>query len=505
MPRVRHNFRIRTYLLLLVLVSAVPFIAFSAILVTQTVASQTRGFGRDVTAVTRALSLALDSRMEGERTALQVLGRSPALSSGDLVAFHAEMQAAAALLNRWLSLSRPDGHQVLNTIRPYGTPLPSRTQAAHVMQVSATGRAAVSGFTRTALSGRPTATLDIPVAAPGGTGPPWVLAVTLELDDVEKLLRSQRLPQGWVGAVVDGDGLLLARTPDHDARVGTPASQDWIELSRIDREGWIAATTLEGVVTYTGYTRSDVTGWMVGIGVPRAVVRALLLQVLLRLAAFGAALTLVGAGAAVVVARRIARPISALARQDEEPASLDLVEAQQVAAALQAADAERRTAEAALRASEAELRVARELSLQSPWTADADGMLLTVSRRLSVRTGTAEAARLGRGWLDVVHPDDRADAVAAWDGAVLSGQPFDQTFRTRSTRDTSGTVASGPAHGSAGLPGAPGWVWVRSRAAALLGPDGRPSRWYGTTEDVDDRVRAQLALQVSEARLRHLT
>lgn len=37
----RHNFRIRTYLLLLVLVSAVPFIAFSAILVTQTVASQT--------------------------------------------------------------------------------------------------------------------------------------------------------------------------------------------------------------------------------------------------------------------------------------------------------------------------------------------------------------------------------------------------------------------------------------------------------------------------------
>lgn len=498
----RHSFRIRTYLLLLMLVSAVPFIAFSAILLTRTVALQTHGFGRDVTAVTRALSLALDSRVQAERTALEVLGRSPALASGDLPTFYAELQVAAALFDGTLSLSRPDGQQVLNTDRPQGAPLPRRTQAAHVARVSATGQAAVSGFTRSALNGMPVATLDVPAAAVNGVGPPWVLAVTLHLEDIEALLRSQRLPQDWVGAVVDGNGLLLARTLDHDAKLGMPASQNWITSSRVEPEGWVAATTLESVVAYTGYTRSDLTGWMVGIGVPRAVVWAPLVRALLPLAAFGAALTLVGVGAAVLVARRIARPIVALARQDAAPSDLNLVEAQQVAAALQAAGAERRAAEDALRASESELRAARELSPQSPWTADADGMLLTVSRRVSASTGTPETARLGRGWLDVVHPDDRVGAATAWDGAVRSGQPLDQTFRVQSAGGASSAVASGPHPGGAG---APGWIWVRSRAAALLGANGRPSRWYGTTEDVNDRVCAQLALQVSESRLRHLT
>ena len=490
-PRLRRSLRIRTYLLLLMLVSAVPFIAFSAFLVTRTVAQQTRGFGRDVTAVARAMSLALDSRINAERTALEALGRSPALAAGDLSAFYKELLAASALLNGTVSLSRPDGEQVLNTQLPMGTPLPRRAKAAHVAQVSATGRPAVSGFTRSALNGRPVATLDVPVAGPGGAGAPWVLAVTVRLDDITQLLKSQRLPADWVAAVADRDGVLLGRTLDHDARVGTLASPHWTVPAQTEPEGWVPSTTLEGVLTDTGYARSDVTGWVVGIGVPHALVRAPLMQALLPLLAFGAALILAGLGAALAVARRIAGPIVALARQGAAPADLDLVEAQQVAAALRSADAERRAAEDALRASEAELRIARELSPQSPWTAGPDGRLLTVSRRVSANTGTPEEARLGLGWLDVVHPDDRSATAAAWSQSVWTALPYDHTFRMKSRQAPSGT--------------SDGWRWMRARAAPLLGADGRPARWYGTTEDVDDHVRAEQALQVSEARLRHLT
>ena len=281
------------------------------------------------------------------------------------------------------------------------------------------------------------------------------------------------------------------------------------------------STTLEGVVTRTGFVRSAVTGWAVGIGVPAAVVRAPLVQALLPLGLAGAVLIGLAAAAAVGVARRIAGPVTALARQGATPDDLDLAEAHQVAEALRAADAERRTAEAALRESEGELRAARELSPQAPWTADAAGRLLTVSGRVGAATGASEAARLGEGWLSVVHPDDAAHAAAAWAGAVGSGLPYDSTFRIRDRRrrgvfgrepvggedgggeDGCGDDRDGEDKGGPGREA--GWRWMRARASPLLGADGRPVRWYGTTEDVDDMVRAREALHDSESRLRALT
>ena len=484
------QYRIRTYLLILVLVSALPFIAFSAVLVTHTAAVQTQGFGRDVVAVARALSLAIDSRIAVQQAALEVLGRSHALADGDLAVFSAELQDAATLLDSPMSLSRADGQQVLNTSRLPGATLPRRSEAGHVAQVVASGRPLVSGLTRAALDGHMLATVDVPVRG-NGTAVRWVLAGTVQLATIEALLKSQRLPPDWIGGVVDQHGIFLARTRDNEATVGTPASSDVTVPARTQDEGWITATTIEGDVTYAGFVRSTLTGWTVGIGVPQAVVRAPLLRVLLQLAAFGTAVTLLAAGAAVVVARRIARPVVALARQDADPATLDLVEAQEVAAALQAADAERRAAEAALRESEAELRAARELSPQAPWTADAQGQLLTNSPRVTELTGTPDETRRGDGWLDVVHPEDRAAAAAAWALAVRTGLPYDHTFRVRSVPEAGRRAAD--------------WRWLRSRASPRRGADGCVLRWYGTTEDVDDRVRSQAALEVSEARLRVLT
>lgn len=51
------------------------------------------------------------------------------------------MQAAAALLNGPVSLSRSDGEQVLNSRRPAGTVLPRRSQVAQAVQAALTGQA----------------------------------------------------------------------------------------------------------------------------------------------------------------------------------------------------------------------------------------------------------------------------------------------------------------------------------------------------------------------------
>ena len=143
----RKRLRIRTYLLILVLVSAVPFISFSALLATRTAMTQTQAFGRDVVAVARALSLAIDSRVSVYQATLEVLAHSRALAADDLPAFYGEIHEAAALLDSRIALSLPDGQQVLNTARPLGTALPRRARPDQVASVVATGRPAMSGVT----------------------------------------------------------------------------------------------------------------------------------------------------------------------------------------------------------------------------------------------------------------------------------------------------------------------------------------------------------------------
>ncbi len=81
-------------------------------------------------------------------------------------------------------------------------------------------------------------------------------------------------------------------------------------------------------------------------------------------------------------------------------------------------------------------------------------------------TGQAQEQSHGRGWLDAVHPDDRAHALAAWDAARPHGR-LDATFRVRRHADG--------AH-----------LWHRTRALPVWDEAGRIVEWLGSTTDVQD-------------------
>lgn len=80
---------------------------------------------------------------------------------------------------------------------------------------------------------------------------------------------------------------------------------------------------------------------------------------------------------------------------------------------------------------------------------------MTNSPRVSDLTGTSARERRGAGWLDVVHPQDRAAAAAAWALAVLTGLPYDHTFRVQ---------------GALGIARRIGCGCVAARGAAITGP-----------------------------------
>jgi diguanylate cyclase (GGDEF)-like protein/PAS domain S-box-containing protein len=123
-------------------------------------------------------------------------------------------------------------------------------------------------------------------------------------------------------------------------------------------------------------------------------------------------------------------------------------------------------------------RFAIELDPLVRWTADARGNLLDLNQSWRDLTGSSPDQALGSGWRDYVHPEDRTAALRTFAKALRHGTPIDVRFRLR--------AATGA------------WRWVRARARARHGPAGELLRWYGTTEDIHDRITAEQALRESK-------
>lgn len=127
---------------------------------------------------------------------------------------------------------------------------------------------------------------------------------------------------------------------------------------------------------------------------------------------------------------------------------------------------------AALKESEDHYRHSVELNPQMPWTAGPEGAISDFSQRWLDLTGLTREQALGSGWAQVPHPDDLPAMAEAWTRSVSTGEPYDMEHRIRSADGT--------------------YRWMRSRAFARRDEAGQIVRWYGTTEDIEQRKQDEI-------------
>jgi PAS domain S-box-containing protein len=131
-------------------------------------------------------------------------------------------------------------------------------------------------------------------------------------------------------------------------------------------------------------------------------------------------------------------------------------------------------------ASEERLRQLADAMPQMVWTAGPDGAVDFYNRRWFEYTGLSLAASLGWGWQPSLHPDDLPVVMAAWEEGRRAAAPV--TVEARFKR-------------ADGI-----YRWHLARAVAVTDEAGRVLRWIGTSTDIDEQKRAELALRASEAR-----
>lgn len=261
---------------------------------------------RDSMGTARALMAAVDMELTGVKSALFALATSPHLSSANLAGFYGQAQEALkdqSFAN--IVLNEDGGRQVLNTLRRFGEPLPARGHPAELQRVFETGEAVISDLFLGPVVGKHYIAIGVPVRRDGKIR--YSLNGGIDPQRLSALLGEQRLPPGWIGAVFDSQGTIVARTGDAERLVGEKGAPELVRRMKEVREDAIESRTLDGIAVLSVFSRSPVSGWSVAIGIPQKELTTHLWYSMARLFVAGFIALLTAVGLAAVLSRRLMR------------------------------------------------------------------------------------------------------------------------------------------------------------------------------------------------------
>jgi len=138
---------------------------------------------------------------------------------------------------------------------------------------------------------------------------------------------------------------------------------------------------------------------------------------------------------------------------------------------------ELRAWEERVRRSEQRFRTVLDASTAIIWNMAASGEFEWPQPRWTTFTGQSFEDARGAGWVEAIHPDDRAHTLDAWRHAVETQSRYEVEHRVRR------------ADGA--------WRTMEAHAVPLLAEDGTVLEWIGTHADVTERKEAEAAMQAA--------
>ncbi|WP_181700376.1 sensor histidine kinase [Chthonobacter albigriseus] len=302
-PRV---FSAQLHFVALVTLLLVPIIAAAMFLAVRFSTTERERYTLDAMAVAERISASIDRKVLGYEEALAVFAAAALGTGGAVIPPSADaVRNAAAALSGTLIVKRADG-SVLAASDGKAVP---RGLTPSEQDAIASGEPAVSGL-ESADGGTPVVTVSVPLTdQPGSVG---VISLSFSPKTLADILAAENLPEAWVGAIVDKNDLIVARSRQHERFLGAVATEDLRRNAVGERGAW-KGTTKEGVAVLSAHVRSPVTGWRIATGVPMLAVEQPLRQSLFWITGVGLAGLSFSVLAAAMFGRRISRALTNLA------------------------------------------------------------------------------------------------------------------------------------------------------------------------------------------------
>jgi PAS domain S-box-containing protein len=132
----------------------------------------------------------------------------------------------------------------------------------------------------------------------------------------------------------------------------------------------------------------------------------------------------------------------------------------------------------ALLKSEKELRDVIDTIPATVWSTLPDGSNTRVNKHCVDYTGLSVEQMAGSGWKSAIHPDDLEQHVGKWTESVATGKALENEARFRRSDGQ--------------------YRWHLDRGVPLRDEHGNIVKWYGVVTEIEDRKRAEEALQRSQ-------
>ena len=441
----------------LILGIIVPALTFAGILLWQFSISERNRVEGETQGLSREFAVALDREINGVLTTLQALATSPSIQSRDFATFYKQASEVSRLQGINISLRDTSGHAVFTTRAPFGSdvavpPILARTD----QEVLHSGTPLVSNIFTSTVAGRPVFQIvAAPISVEGK--PTYFLGASIEVGYLAEAVRREHLPVGWFGAIVDRNGIFVARTEHHEKWAGKLSSADYRRLA-VGDGGSFYIRNSEGKSVLVGYARSTLTGWTAAASLPTNFVDAPLRLSILLLGALGLCLAFIATLIALIMSRRLAMAFDRLGLaasmigtgQLVEAVNTPVAEINRVGSALQTAAQqlrdrarERDAAETALRELNETLEervVDRTRERNRLWNStndlvaicDSEGFVREINPAWDVSLGWSHEDIVAKPVTDVIESDQSPlqDFISRFD-EVMSPQSFASLVASR--------------------------------------------------------------------------
>jgi len=286
---------LKTHLLRLVLVVALPILGVSIVLVTQLVDQQRDALAASLQETAQALALAVDAEVGEWAAVADTIARSPLIDRADVNGLYLfASRAAAKYSGVRITLIDPSGNQLFTTDRPLGTVLPrisadvdsmagnatpgdpalleGERANAELRSIFASGTGHYANLFTRAVDGSMSLSFRAPAIRDGQVR--YVVTIAFPVERLNALLGRVSPDEGWFATVVDRRGVVAARNVNAANFVGRSGTPEFLQRIGESEKGVVRTQSLEGKPAIFSFVRSPVSGWTISAGRPLDMMQA---------------------------------------------------------------------------------------------------------------------------------------------------------------------------------------------------------------------------------------
>ncbi|MFN6485846.1 MULTISPECIES: ATP-binding protein [unclassified Nostoc] len=310
----RRTLPLKWYLVLLVAGALLPVVLFAVAVVHRLSLNERAASERRLVLAARNLTEDIEREVSSTTRTLQALAASDRLDQSELKNFYNEAQRTVQTQPTWLGviLLTPDGQQVVNTSVPFGISLPPANELKSLRRVVAIRQPTVGYLALGNLKRKWAFPIRVPVIRGGELR--YVLTAVITPKALASVVKTQTPINGeWTRTVVDGQGVVVARTRNPERFVGQRGTPSFLKRIALTTEGIYRDTTLEGAPVYVAFRRANFSDWTTAVVVPIEVIESPARRAMCLVVGSGLVLLVVSGVGALILSQWISQGIASAA------------------------------------------------------------------------------------------------------------------------------------------------------------------------------------------------